>query len=144
MSTAGPPQGAAMNTAALPDAPMVRLPRLAEAYFAAVDRMDLAATLACFTPDARFTIATYDTVYQGRDTGLRGMFERLNARYARIWHGDFDHVVQAPDRIASRSRVENLGHDGVTRIKNNCNFFRLEGDRFSEVFVYMSGDNSLS
>ena len=29
-----------------------RLIHLAEAYFAAVDRMDLAATLACFTPDA--------------------------------------------------------------------------------------------
>ena len=53
-------------------------------------------------------------------------------------------LVQAPDRIASRFRVENLGHDGVTRVKNNCNFFRLEGERFSEVFVYMSGDNSLS
>lgn len=72
------------------------------------------------------------------------MFERLNARYARVWHGDFDHVVQAPDRIAARFRVENLGHDGVTRVKNNCNFFRLEGERFSEVFVYMSGDNSLA
>jgi len=63
-----------MNPIAPPDSPLVRLPRLAEAYFAAVDRMDLAATLACFTPDARFTITTYDTVYQGRDTGLRGMF----------------------------------------------------------------------
>ena len=35
--------------------------QLAEHYFAAVDQMDLAATLACFTPDARFTIATYNT-----------------------------------------------------------------------------------
>jgi len=35
------------------------------------------------------------------------MFERLNTRYARVWHGDFDHVVQAPQRIASRFRVEN-------------------------------------
>ena len=63
--------------------------QLAERYFAAVDRMDLAATLACFTPDARFTIATYNTLYQGRDTELRAMFERLNARYAQVWHGDF-------------------------------------------------------
>ncbi len=63
--------------------------QLAERYFAAVDRMDLAATLACFTPDARFTIATYNTLYQGRDTEIRAMFERLNARYAQVWHGDF-------------------------------------------------------
>jgi ketosteroid isomerase-like protein len=120
-----------------------RLIHLAEAYFAAVDRMDLAATLACFTPDACFTIATYNTVYRGRDTELRGMFERLNTRYARVWHGDFDHVVQGPDRIASRFRVENLSFDNQKLVKNNCNFFRLRGTLFEEVFVYMSGDNSL-
>ncbi len=117
--------------------------RLAETYFAAVDRMDLPGTLACFTPDARFTIATYNTLYQGRDTQIRAMFERLNTRYARVWHGDFDHVVQAPDRIACRFRVENRTFDGQTLVKHNSNFFRLRGDLFEEVFVYMSGDNSL-
>jgi ketosteroid isomerase-like protein len=120
-----------------------RLVHLAEAYFAAVDRMDVAATLACFAPDARFTIATYNTVYQGRDGELRGMYERLNTRYAKVWHGDFDHVVEGPERIASRFRVENLTFEGQTLVKNNCNFFRLRGDLFSDVFVYMSGDNSL-
>ena len=130
-----------MTTPSNPDP--ARLIRLAETYFAAVDRMDLAATLACFTPDARFTIATFNTPYQGRDTEIRGMFERLNARYSTVWHGAFDHVVQAPDRIASRFRVENLSLDGHKTVKHNCNFFRLRGDLFEEVFVYMSGDNSL-
>ena len=116
---------------------------LAERYFAAVDRMDLQATLDCLAADARFTIATYNTVYTGRDTEIRAMFERLFARYARVWHGDFDHVVQWPDRIASRFRVENTTFDGQLLVKNNCNFFTVRGDRFEEVFVYMSGDNSL-
>lgn len=116
---------------------------LVERYFAAVDRMDLAATLDCFQPGARFTIATYDTSYEGRDSGLRGMFERLYGRYQRVWHGDFDHVVQAPDRIASRFRVENTSFDGSVRSKHNCNFFTVRDGRFDEVFVYMSGDNSL-
>jgi hypothetical protein len=114
-----------------------------ERYFAAVDRMDLQATLDCFCADARFCIATFDTVYVGRDTGLRGMYERLFARYRRVWHGAFDHVVQAPSRIASRFRVENTLADGSLRTKNNCNFFQLRDGRFDEVFVYMSGDNSL-
>ena len=125
------------------DSDFRRLSQLAEHYFAAVDRMDLAATLACFTPDARFTIATYNTLYQGRDTEIRAMFERLNARYAQVWHGDFDHVVQGPNRIASRFRVENITHAGEKLVKHNCNFFRLRGALFEEVFVYMSGDNSL-
>lgn len=114
-----------------------------ERYFAAVDRMDLAATLDCFWPDASFCIATFDTVYEGRDSGLRGMYERLFARYRRVWHGAFDHVVDGPDRVASRFRVENTLLDGSVRVKNNCNFFRLRQGRFDEVFVYMSGDNSL-
>ena len=120
-----------------------RLIALAERYFDAVDRMDLQATLACFSPDARFTIATFNTSYQGRDSEIRAMFERLYARYAAVWHGDFDHVVQAPERIACRFRVENRRFDGEQLVKHNCNFFRVRGELFEDVFVYMSGDNSL-
>ena len=117
---------------------------LAERYFAAVDRMDVAATLACFAPDACFCIATYNTLYQGRDTEIAGMFERLNERYAKVWHGNFDHVTDVPaQRIASRFRVENITHEGQKLVKNNCNFFRVHDGLFAEVFVYMSGDNSL-
>ncbi len=114
-----------------------------EAYFSAVDRQDLESTLSFFTPDAVFTIATYNTVYTGRDTEISGMFERLFARYTHIWHGDFQHVLQLPDRIATRFKVAN-GNPGQPVIhKNNCNFFRASGELFDEVFVYMSGDNAL-
>lgn len=121
-----------------------QLVALVERYFAAVDQMDLDATLACFEPDATFTIATFNTIYSGRDTGIRGMFERLNSRYSRVWHGNFDHVVQAPARVASQFRVENTLPDGSLRVKNNCNFFSVRGTRFDAVQVYMSGDNSLA
>lgn len=118
---------------------------LVEGYFAAVDRKDLAATLACFAPDARFGIANHGVFYEGRDSGLRGMFERLNGRYARVWHGDFDHLFDLPaQRVASRFRVENTTHEGQLLHKNNCNFFWMRGAVFTQVLVYMSGDNSLS
>ncbi len=117
---------------------------LVERYFAAVDQMNLEATLACFVPDARFVIANHDLEYQGRDTGLRGMFERLNNRYASVWHGDFDHIIDVPaQRVASRFRVENITHAGEKLHKNNCNFFTLRDGLFAQVYVYMSGDNSL-
>ena len=113
-----------------------------EAYFSAVDRKDLEAALSFFTPNAVFTIATYNTVYTGQDE-IAGMFERLFARYTHIWHGDFHHVLQLPDRVATRFKVAN-GNPGQPVIhKNNCNFFRAGGDLFDEVFVYMSGDNAL-
>lgn len=117
---------------------------LVERYFAAVDQMNLEATLACFVPDARFVIANHSLEYLGRDTGLRGMFERLNNRYASVWHGEFDHVIDAPaQRVASRFRVENITHAGEKLHKNNCNFFTLRDGLFAQVYVYMSGDNSL-
>jgi ketosteroid isomerase-like protein len=116
---------------------------LVERYFAAVDRMDLDATLACFTADVRVTIATFDTVYQGRDTEVRGMYERLFARYASVWHGDFDHVAQPPQRIASQFTVRNVSAQGMLAVKHNCNFFRLREGLVCDMSVYMSGDNSL-
>lgn len=116
---------------------------LVERYFAAVDRKDVEATLACFAPDAHFCIANHGTSYHGL-TALRGMYERLNERYAKVWHGDFDHVLDlAAQRAASRFRVENTTHAGEVLVKDNCNFFRVEDGRFVEVFVYMSGENSL-
>ena len=117
---------------------------LVEAYFDAVDRMDLADTLALFVPDAQFHIPTHGLHFSGRDGEIAGMYERLFARYAQVWHGDFVHVVQAPQRVASQFRVENTGHQGERWTKHNCNFFRLRGDLFEDVSVYMAGENSLT
>lgn len=115
-----------------------------ESYFAAVDRKDLSATLAFFAGDASFTIASYQTVFRGRDTEISGVFERLFQRYDSIYHGNFDHFLVSEDRIASRFDVRN-GLAGLPTVqKCNANFFKLKGGLFQEVFVYMSGDNSLA
>ena len=119
------------------------LVRMVESYFAAVDRKDVEGTLAFFVPDASFTIATFDVAYRGRDSEVRGMFERLFGRYERIWHGNFEHVVEAPGRIATRFDVENRTADGQVYRKRNANFFFLQENKFSVVHVYMSGDNAL-
>ncbi len=121
----------------------VHLRGLVEHYFAAVDRMDLSGTLECFSADATVTIATFDLVYRGRDDAIRGMYERLFARYASVWHGDFDHVVDPPGRIASQFTVRNVSPQGLMTVKHNCNFFHLRAGRIHTMAVYMSGDNSL-
>ncbi len=126
-----------------PNADRERLARIVEHYFDAVDRMDLAAVLACFTADATVTIATFELEYCGRDIAIRGMYERLFARYARVWHGDFAHVVEPPNRIASQFTVRNLSPQGVSTVKQNCNFFHMRGASIATMSVYMSGDNSL-
>lgn len=120
-----------------------RLTGLVEHYFAAVDQMDLAGTLACFSADATVTIATFDLVYRGRDEAIQGMYERLFARYASVWHGDFDHVVDPPLRVASQFTVRNVSPQGIATVKHNCNFFQMRDGRILTMAIYMSGDNSL-
>jgi ketosteroid isomerase-like protein len=122
-----------------------QLVTLIETYFSAVDRKDVDGTLACFAPDARFAIANHGVSYEGRELQIRSMYERLNQRYAKVWHGDFTHTVDlAAQRAASRFRVENITHQGEKLVKNNCNFFEVRDGLFTAVYVYMAGENSLS
>jgi ketosteroid isomerase-like protein len=131
-----------MNSIQLEAAQLVTL---IETYFSAVDRKDVDGTLACFAPDARFAIANHGVSYKGRELQIRGMYERLNERYAKVWHGDFTHTVDlAAQRVASRFRVENITHKGEKLVKNNCNFFEVRDGLFTAVYVYMTGENSLS
>ena len=121
-----------------------QLVALAEGYFSAVDRKDVEGTLICFAANAQFAIANHGVFYEGREIQIRGMYDRLNERYAKVWHGDFTHTVDvAAQRIASRFRVENITHEGEKLVKNNCNFFELKDGLFTAVYGYMAGENSL-
>jgi hypothetical protein len=121
-----------------------QLEQLVEKYFTAVDNKDLSTALSFFTPDATFTIATYQSTFKGRDTEISEMFERLFARYDKILHSNFDHFPSPPNMISSRFEVQNSKMGSPTIYKNNCNFFKLHGNYFHEVYVYMSGDNALA
>jgi ketosteroid isomerase-like protein len=119
--------------------------RMVETYFARVDAKNLAGVLALLTPDCVFRIETAGIEHAGRDSGVASMFERLFARYAAVWHGDFRHVADpAAQRIASQFRVTNTAFDGAKTYKSNCNFFTLADGKFARVSIYMMGENSLT
>jgi ketosteroid isomerase-like protein len=110
-------------------------------YFANVDRKNLQGVLDCFHPEAVFTIQSAFSTHEGRDTGIKRMFENLFEGYSRILHRDFRHVVDVEGECcASQFGVENVSaRDGTETRLSNCNFFYFEGDRFRQVYVYMSG-----
>lgn len=115
-------------------------------YFANVDRKDMDAVLDCFREDAVFTIQSAFTTHEGRDGGIRKMFENLFDTYSsRIVHRDFRHVVDVENnRCAAQFEVELKQGDGQETYLSNCNFFYLDEDgKFERVFVYMSGENVL-
>lgn len=110
-------------------------------YFANVDSKNIEGVLDCFHPDAVFTIQSAFSMHEGRDAGIKKMFENLFERYSGILHRDFRHVVDIDGECcASRFSVENVSaRDGTETHLSNCNFFYFEGDRFKRVYVYMSG-----
>jgi hypothetical protein len=114
-------------------------------YFDGVDNYNLEKVLDCFHPDAVLTEVTSQTAHEGRDAGIRTMFEGLFAAHSRIWHGNFVHTVdEASEAICSQFSVEVTPVDGGAELRyENCNRFYLKDGKFQRVFVYMSGDNLL-
>ncbi|WP_448586745.1 nuclear transport factor 2 family protein [Thermaurantiacus sp.] len=112
-------------------------------YFAAVDRKDLAATLACFHDEALFTVQTSFTTHAGK-AALARMFTDFFAAWETIVHRDFVVTVdEAHGRIAASFEAVLTAADGAVTRLANTNFWRVRDDRFQEVYVYMSGANVL-
>jgi hypothetical protein len=83
--------------------------------------------------------------HEGRDTGIRKMFENLFENYKIILHKDFTHVVDVESNACSAQfNVELTDPAGKLTKLSNCNFFYLDdAGKFKRVFVYMSGPNVL-
>jgi len=114
-------------------------------YFDGVDNYDMDKVLDCFHEDAVLTEVTSMTVHEGREAGIRAMFEGLFDAHSRIWHGNFVHTVDTEgEAICSQFSVEVTpkGEDNELRYEN-CNRFYLKDGKFTRVFVYMSGENLL-
>ena len=114
-------------------------------YFDGVDNYDMEKVLDCFHEDAVLTEVTSMTVHEGREAGIRTMFEGLFGAHSRIWHGNFVHTVDVTEEaICSQFSVEVTpkGQEEELRYEN-CNRFYLKDGKFNRVFVYMSGENLL-
>lgn len=113
-------------------------------YFANVDKKDLQAVTRCFNEDAVFTIQSSFTVHEGREDGIKGMFERLFENHSSILHSDFETIADPEGQsVSSRFRVE-LNHvDGSHVTLMNVNHWYLKDGKFQRVFVWMSGENVL-
>ena len=114
-------------------------------YFHGVDNFDMDLVLDCFHPEAVLTEVTSMTVHEGRDSGIRTMFEGLFGAHSRIWHGNFVHTADVDsEAICSQFSVEVTPKGGDTELRyENCNRFYLNQGRFHRVYVYMSGENLL-
>ena len=113
-------------------------------YFKGVDEEDIDAILKTFTKDCIFSIETHKIKLVGHEE-ITSMFKRLWKNHKSVEHKEFyfvkDHIS---NRIAVRFQVKNVLHNDQIVLKSNCNFFTLKNGIFSEVRVYMAGENTLN
>ncbi|MEK9570213.1 MAG: nuclear transport factor 2 family protein [Paracoccaceae bacterium] len=113
-------------------------------YFKAVDDEDIGAILNTLTEDCIFSVETHSVKLFGHKE-ITGMFKRLWENHASVEHTNFHFVNDAVNnQVAVRFQVKNILLGGETVLKSNCNFFTLRDDIFSEVKVYMAGQNTLN
>ena len=114
------------------------------AYFKGVDEENIDAILETLTEDCVFSIETHGIKLVGHKE-IISMFKRLWKNHKSVEHKEF-YFVKDPigNQIAVRFQVKNVLRDDQIISKSNCNFFTLKDGIFSEVRVYMAGENTLN
>lgn len=113
-------------------------------YFGNVDRKALDAVLGCFHDNAMITVQTAFTVHAGKEN-IRRMFVDFMDAWKTIIHKDFTCTVDEQNgRITACFTAELEDGDGNWTTLHNTNFWRIRGDKFQEVYIYMSGENPLT
>jgi len=112
-------------------------------YFGSVDKKDLEAVLNCFHDNAMLTVQTVFTLHEGKQN-IGRMFKDFFDNYDVILHRDFTYTVDEMNgRIVASFIAELKDSEGNTTYLHNTNFWRIRGNKFQEVYVYMSGENPL-
>ncbi len=113
-------------------------------YFRGVDDEDITAVLGTLRFNCVFSIETHRIKLQGHYQ-ISEMLHRLWKNHQWVRHDHFHYVedISASD-LAVRFRVTNKLHSNKLIFKSNCNFFTMEASKFSEIRVYMAGENTLN
>ena len=97
----------------------------------------------CFHDNAMITVQTASTIHAGKEN-IRRMFVDFMEGYDVIIHRDFTCTVDEHNGRSAASFVAELTDPGGNKtFLENTNFWRVRGDRFQEVYIYMSGENPL-
>ncbi|MHA3794375.1 nuclear transport factor 2 family protein [Sphingomonas sp. YL-JM2C] len=112
-------------------------------YFANVDAKNLDAAMECFHDEALFCVQSAFVRHSGK-AEIRRMLGDLMDNYEIVVHRDFICTVDEKNgRIAASFEAVLTAADGTVTRLHNTNFWRIRGDKFQEVYVYMSGANPL-
>jgi ketosteroid isomerase-like protein len=112
-------------------------------YFSNVDNNFLESVIDCFQSDATLTIQTADIIHSGT-VEIRRMFSDFFESYERIWHGEFETVVDVESqKVAIQFVATRDTFDGAHQRATNCNFFEFNDGKIASIVIYMSDKNPL-
>jgi ketosteroid isomerase-like protein len=114
-----------------------------EAYFASVDRSDLAGILATMAPDCVVEYVTDGSLFVGRDTGVKAYFEQRNSIVVKSWHGNFIHAADpVSGLVATRFDVRRTDKGVAERTGDNINLFQFDGLAITRIAVWRGAGKS--
>lgn len=117
---------------------------LVTAYFRGVDNEDINTVLNTLHIDCKFSIETHGIKLQGHNQ-ISKMLHYLWKNHQWVRHDHFFYIEDASAlEIAVRFKVTNKLHNNALVFKSNCNFFTLKENKFSNIRVYMAGENTLT
>tara|TARA_B100000686_G_C16641067_1_gene890155 strand:+ start:497 stop:892 length:396 start_codon:yes stop_codon:yes gene_type:complete len=115
-----------------------------EGYFKYVDNGNISKLLTYLTPNCKISVVTSNITHEGRDTGIKKMFERRLLSTEQAWHGNFKHLADTKlGWVTSRFDVHRTNSEGKYREMDNINFFEFETEKICRISIWMSGENSL-
>jgi maleamate amidohydrolase len=116
------------------------LEEAARTYLAALDRLDLKATLACFADEASFGIGSDGTQLEGREA-IRAMWDGILGAHRAMTHEVTDVAVDADrGKVMTRQRFRGWEADGSETERTSAYLFTVGPDlRFTDVQVWIDG-----
>jgi len=116
------------------------LERAARGFLAALDRLDLEATVASFTADAVFEIGSDGTRLEGRGA-IGAMWEEVLGAHAGMTHTVTDLIVDERRRaVATRQEFRGWSPDGGETVRSSAYHFAFDDElRLTAVGVWIDG-----
>ena len=112
-------------------------------YFRGVDEQNLTTIFETLRPDLLFFVKTHGIELTG-ELQIKRMFHRLWAKHLAVKHDRFNFVIDVKKQAVSvQFEVTNTLLDGSLIHKSNSNFFIVNSGLFSNISVYMAGENTL-
>jgi maleamate amidohydrolase len=112
----------------------------ARSYLAALDRLDLEGTMACFADGASFGIGSDGTQLRGREP-IRAMWDGILGAHRAMTHEVTDIAVDAErGKVMTRQSFHGWEADGNETERASAYLFTVDPDlRFTDVQVWIDG-----